>query len=288
MSESMLDIAELRRWIGQTEVVEEVIAETPVRMRAAMLDHDDPPPRAGDPIPPLSHWTYLIPSHLQSELAEDGHAVRGVFMPPVPLPRRMYAGGRVQFLKPIRIGEKATRTGRVTDLVAKQGRSGQLVFASVRQEIEGEDGLALVEEQDIVYREHPRNPAAPLAPGPSAALTAEHERTFLPDEAMLFRYSALLFNAHRIHYDRRYVTEVESYPGLVVHGQLVATCLADLAVRAWRKPLASFSFRAQQPLFDGSPFTACGAMEGEGLELWATNAAGGVTMTAQATFTQDG
>src|SRR3546814_2050636 len=105
---------------------------------------------------------------------------------------------------------------------------------------------------------------------------------------MLFRYSALLFNAHRIHYDRRYVTEVESYPGLVVHGQLIATCLADLAVRAWRKSLVSFSFRAQQPLFDGSPFAACGARKGDGLELWATNAAGGVTMTAQAAFAQDG
>src|SRR3546814_4547634 len=112
-----------------------------------MREQDDPPPRAGDPIPPLSHWTYLIPSHRQSALAEDGHALRGEFMPPVPLPRRMFAGGRIQFLKSIRIGEKAKRTGRVTDLVAKQGRSGQLVFASVRQEIKGEGGLALVEER---------------------------------------------------------------------------------------------------------------------------------------------
>src|SRR3546814_4000248 len=119
-------------------------------------------------------------------------------MPPVPLPRRMFAGGRIQFLKPIRIGEKARRTGRVTDRVAKRGRAGQLVFASVRQEIEGEDGLALVEEQDIVCREHPRTPTARLASEPPAALEAEQQRTVLPDEAMLFRYSALLFNAHRI------------------------------------------------------------------------------------------
>jgi 3-methylfumaryl-CoA hydratase len=287
MSESALNIAELRGWIGRTEIVEEVIAATPARMLAAMLDHDDPPPRPGDPIPPLSHWTYLIPSHRQSELAEDGHAMRGGFMPPVPLPRRMFAGGRIQFLKPIRIGEKAKRTGLVTDLVAKQGRSGQLVFASVRQEIEGEDGLALIEEQDIVYREHPGTTTPASTAEPRAPLAATHQRSFLPDEAMLFRYSALLFNAHRIHYDRRYVTAVEGYPGLVVHGQLVATCLADLAVRTWHKPLASFSFRAQQPLFDGSPFTACGAMKGNDLELWASNATGAVTMIAQAGFAQD-
>src|SRR3546814_17527716 len=125
-------------------------------MRAAMLVHDDPPPRAGDPIPPLSHWTYLIPSHLQSDLAEDGHVLRGAFMPPVPLPRRMFAGGRIQFLRPIRIGEKARRTGRVTDLVAKLGRSGQLVFASVSQEITDEDGPALVEENSDKRREGKR------------------------------------------------------------------------------------------------------------------------------------
>src|SRR3546814_867030 len=175
-----IDVDYLRGWIGRTEVVEEVIAPTPVRMRAAMLDHDDPPPRAGDPIPPLSHWTYLIPSHLQSELAEDGHVLRGGFMPPVPLPRRMFAGGRIQFLKPIRIGEKARRTGRVTDLVAKRGRSGQLVFASVRQEIEGEDGPARVAEPANVYRDHPRTPTARLSSQPPAAAAREHARPAPP------------------------------------------------------------------------------------------------------------
>ena len=279
------DIAQLREWIGREEVVEEVIGPMPVRMLAALLDHDDPPPRDGQPIPPLAHWTQLSPTHRQSELAEDGHARRGPFMPPVPLPRRMFAGGRTQFLKPLRVGEAARRTGRVTDLVAKQGRSGQLVFASVRQEIEGSEGLALIEEQDIVYREPP-------APGTSASgetraaprRKAERSRVYLPDDAMLFRYSALIFNAHRIHYDRRYATEVEHYPGLVVHGQLVATCLADLAAREWGRPLASFSFRAQRPLFDGSPFTVAGTQDEERLDLWACDAEGAVTMVAKATF----
>jgi 3-methylfumaryl-CoA hydratase len=288
-----IDIERLRQWIGREEVVEEVIGPMPVRMLAAMLDHDDPAPALGDPIPPLAHWTQLIPTHRQSELAEDGHARRGPFMPPVPLPRRMFAGGRTRFLKPIRVGETARRTARVTDLVAKQGRSGRLVFASVRQEIEGENGLALVEEQDIVYREQPRR-AARRAAGQNAGQAqstpqeGERSRTYLPDDAMLFRYSALIFNAHRIHYDRRYATEIEHYPGLVVHGQLVATCLADLAVREWGRPLADFSFRARLPLFDGTPFTVAGAQNGETLTLWANNSSGKVAMTAEATFAAAG
>lgn len=283
-----IDIAHLRQWIGREEVVEEVIGPMPVRMLAATLDRDDPPPAFGDPIPPLAHWTQLIPTHRHSELAEDGHARRGPFMPPVPLPRRMFAGGRTRFLKPLRVGEVARRTGRVTDLVAKQGRSGQLVFASVRQEIEGEDGLALIEEQDIVYREPPSATAAAPSVPSEAPREGKHSRRYLPDDAMLFRYSALIFNAHRIHYDRRYATEVENYPGLVVHGQLIATCLADLAVREWGRPLADFSFRAQLPLFDGAPFTVAGAERGEVLELWACDAAGKVTMTAEASFAAAG
>jgi len=278
------DIARLREWIGREEVVEEVIGPMPVRMLAALLDHDDPPPRQGDPIPPLSHWTQLIPTHRQSELAEDGHARRGPFMPPVLLPRRMFAGGCTQFLKPIKVGETARRRAQVTDLVAKQGRSGRLVFVSVRQEIEGSEGLALVEEQDIVYREPPA-PGAPAASGNQPVpREPERSRVYSPDDAMLFRYSALIFNAHRIHYDRRYATEVEHYPGLVVHGQLVATCLADLAVREWERPLASFQFRALAPLFDGDRFTVAGAQKVEGLDLWACDASGNVTMAAEASF----
>lgn len=284
MSGEEIDIARLQEWIGREEVVEEIIGPMPVRMLAATLDHDDPPPGLGDPIPPLAHWTQLIPTHRQCELAEDGHAKRGPFMPPVPLPRRMFAGGRTRFLQPLRVGERARRVGRVTDLQAKQGRSGRLVFASVRQEIEGEDGLALVEEQDIVYRE-PSGAAAPAAAAESGPpRQSQHSRIYLPDDAMLFRYSALIFNAHRIHYDRRYATEVEHYPGLVVHGQLVATCLADLAMREWGRPLADFSFRAHWPLFDGSPFTVAGTQQDDDLDLWASDAEGRVTMTAQATF----
>jgi len=288
LSAEEFDIARLRSWIGREEIVEEVIGPMPVRMLAATLDHDDPAPRKGDPIPPLSHWTQFIPTHRQSDLAEDGHARRGPFMPPVPLPRRMFAGGRTQFLQPLRVGEVARRTGRVTDLVTKQGRSGRLVFASVRQEIENRGGLALIEEQDIVYREPPQAAAQATQAVEAPQRAAEHSREYLPDDAMLFRYSALIFNAHRIHYDRRYATEVEHYPGLVVHGQLVATCLADLAVREWGRPLASFSFRALQPLFDGSPFLVAGAQNGEALDLWACDAAGRVTMTAEAAFVPGG
>ncbi|MGQ7793673.1 FAS1-like dehydratase domain-containing protein [Faunimonas sp. B44] len=282
--ETEIDIARRRDWIGREERVEEVIGATPVRMLAATLDHDDPPPRPGSPIPPLAHWLYTIPVHRHSELAADGHVRRGVFMPDVPLPRRMFAGARVRFLRPLRVGERATRIGRVADIQLKEGRTGTLVFAAIRQEIWGEEGLALVEDQDIVYRGHPAGGAESDGSGADAREPAQRERRYLPDEAMLFRYSALIFNAHRIHYDRRYAVETEGYPGLVVHGQLVATCLADLAVREWGRPLAAFSFRARRPLFDGSPFRVCGGEEGEQLRLWALDSAGRVTMEAAAAF----
>lgn len=277
------DLNSLQDWIGREEIVDDVIGPMPVRMLAATIGHRDPAPANGDPIPPLAHWTQLIPTHPHDEIAEDGHAMRGPFMPPVPLPRRMYAGGRIQFLKPIRIGDAARRTGRITDIVAKEGRSGQLVFVSVRQEITGPDGLALIEEQDIVYRERPSASAA-MPEGGTPPRDAEHTRTYHPNEAMLFRYSALIFNAHRIHFDRPYACEAEGYPGLVVHGQLVATCLADLAVREWGRPLATFNFRAQAPLFDGMAFSVSGAERKGGLDLWACDPAGNVTMTAEADF----
>lgn len=273
----------LQDWIGREEIVEDVIGPMPIRMLAATIGHAGPPPANGDPIPPLAHWTQLIPTHPHDELAEDGHAMRGPFMPLVPLPRRMYAGGRIQFLKPIRIGEMARRTGRITDIIAKDGRSGKLVFVSVRQEIEGPDGLALIEDQDIVYRERPTASAAMPVGGPPLH-KAEHSLTYHPNEAMLFRYSALIFNAHRIHFDRPYAREDEGYPGLVVHGQLVATCLADLAIRQWKRPLSGFNFRAQAPLFDGAPFSVSGAERDGGLDLWASDPNGNVTMTAEASF----
>ncbi len=275
-----------RAWIGRTESRVDHASATPVAALAATLDRDDPWPGVGDPLPPLWHWLYFLPLARQSELGSDGHPRRGGFLPPVPLPRRMWAGGRLQFLQPLHIGERIERTSRIVDVTAKAGRSGALVFVVVRHEILGERGLAISEEHDIVYRDVSPSPSATVSAA-SVPTDAPWTRTIMPDDVLLFRYSALTFNGHRIHYDRRYVTDVEGYPGLVVHGPLIATLLVDLVRR--HRPQATitaFEFRARSPLFDGAPFTI-NAREGVDtgrVALWAANAHGDLAMDATATL----
>jgi 3-methylfumaryl-CoA hydratase len=197
---------------------------------------------------------------------------------PVPLPRRMWAGGRLRFHAPIRIGETMTRTSRIEKVDLKQGRGGALVFVLVKHRIEGPRGLALEEEHDVVYREAPVPGAKPPAP-PAAPTGAEWSHTVHPDPVMLFRYSALTFNGHRIHYDRSYCADVEGYPGLIVHGPLIATLLLDLFLeRVPAERLRRFSFRAVSPLFDIAPFTVSAA----GSRAWATNPNGALAMEAEA------
>ena len=272
-------IVHLREWIGRTETVHDEVTPTPAALLSATLDRDDPEPKPGDALPPLWHWLYFLPRHRQSELAPDGHAKRGGFLPPVPLPHRMWAGGRFEFHRPLCIGERITRVSRIANVTHKQGRTGELIFVLVRHEISGSEGLAVVEEQDIVYRGH--SSSAPPPPAPPSALWS---RTLRPDDVLLFRYSALTFNAHRIHYDRRYAVETEGYPGLVVHGPLIATLLLDLLRRNLPGATVSrFSFRAVSPLFDTSPFSTCGQPEGNQVRLWAQNETGGLAMEASAT-----
>jgi len=277
----------LQAWVGRTETRSDEITAAPMAALSATLDRDDPPPQPGDPLPPLWHWLYFLPVYRQSELAADGHAKLGGFLPPVPLPRRMWAGTRVEFLHPLRVTETVTRESRIARVEHKQGRTGSLVFVEVHHEIRSSFGPALREEHDIVYRDSPR-PGDPAPPPPPPA-PADHtwERTIHPDDVLLFRYSALTFNGHRIHYDRRYVTEVEGYPGLVVHGPLQATLLVDLLRRSL--PQASvqrFTFRAVSPLFDTAPFSVCGKLEADGstVQLWAKNSTGGLAMSATATI----
>lgn len=282
-----VDIAHLRGWIGRTETVDDVATLAPLRGLAATLDRDDPAPRAGDPIPPCRHWLYFLPVHPQSEIGPDGHAKRGGFLPPVPLPRRMWAGARLEFLRPLRAGEAITRTSRIADVSSKEGRTGPLVFVLVRHEVADAAGVALIEEDDIVYRDNP-GPDDPTPPARQAP--AEHEwlREIRPDPVLLFRYSALTFNGHRIHYDRSYVTEVEGYPGLVVHGPLIATLLLDLLRRSVPDAFVSrFAFRAVKPLFDVAPFFVCGRRSGEDnktISLWAKDSDGHLAMEASATL----
>ena len=231
------------------------------------------------------HWLYFLPLHRQSEIGPDGHAKRGGFLPPVPLPRRMWAGGRFQFIKPLRVGDAIRRTSQIVDVTMKDGRSGALVFVLVRHHIGNADGVAIVEEHDIVYRGLPPAGEAPPAP-PKAPDGAVWKRGIEPDDVLLFRYSALTFNGHRIHYDRRYVTETEGYPGLIVHGPLIATLLTDLVRRNSTTPMTSFKFKAVSPLFDIAPFSVNGipSADGKQVKLWAQGAAGQLAMDAEATL----
>jgi len=279
-----LDITELEKWAGKTETVSDQITLVPMAALAATLDIDAPKPKAGDPLPPLWHWLYFLPIHRQSELGVEGHAAKGGFLPPVPLPRRMWAGGRFEFQRALRVGQNYTRTSRVESVQQKEGRTGPLVFVVARHEIADAEGIALSEEQDIVYRDHPKAGDAPPA-AQEAPKDAKWERVIRPDDVVLFRYSALTFNAHRIHYDWRYATQVEGYPGLVVHGPLIATLLVDLLRRNLpAATLERFSFRAVSPLFDTGPFAVCGKPEIDGntISLWARNEAGGLATMATA------
>ncbi|OYD84105.1 FAS1-like dehydratase domain-containing protein [Azospirillum brasilense] len=273
-------------WIGRTESVSDTITPTPYAALSATLDRPAERPAAGTPLPPLWHWLYFLPLHRQSEIGPDGHARRGGFLPPVPLPRRMWAGSRFEFHSPLRVGDALTRTSTIHDVTEKSGRTGPLVFVKVRHEIrrDGESQVALTEFHDIVYREAATPQDAPPEPRPAPA-DAAWETRWVPDDVLLFRYSALTFNGHRIHYDRRYVTEVEGYPGLIVHGPLIATLLLDL-LRHQRPEaeVASYSFKAVRPTFDINPFSVCGMplADGKTVHLWAKDHEGWLTMDATA------
>jgi 3-methylfumaryl-CoA hydratase len=276
-----LDIGHLKSWVGRQETVEDVVRPFPLTALSAVLDRDDPPARDGDPVPPLGHWLYCLPVYRQSTLGTDGHAQRGGFLPPVPLERRMWAGGRLTFPGQLRVGEKITRKSTVADVSMKDGRTGPLVFVLVKHEISSPAGLAITEEHDIVYREAPRKDE-PVPPPKKARTDGAWRRDLKPDDPLLFRYSALTFNAHRIHYDRRYVTEVEGYPGLIVHGPLTATLLIDLLRRNSTARVTSFKFRAVKALFDINPMAVCGIRYGNKVALWAQDHEGNVAMEAEA------
>jgi 3-methylfumaryl-CoA hydratase len=277
-----IDIDHLRQWIGRSQQREEVVAPTPVEGLAALLDYPAPPWPAGR-LPPLGRWLAFLPSAPQSHLGEDGHARLGGFLPPIPLPRRMWAGSRVEFLQPLRLMRPLRQTTTIADVVLKSGGSGAFVRLTLRFEVyEGED-LAVREHQDLIYR-----PAAGPARGPSAApaspppaLVSDYQRLISPDPTLLFRFSALTYNAHRIHYDRDFARDVEGYPGLVVHGPLQAMLLIDLYQRQHPDALiAHFACRAQRPLFEGAPFALKGRKTDDGAALWTEDADGRVCMEA--------
>ena len=219
-------------------------------------------------------------------LGPDGHPTRGGFLPPVPLPRRMWAGGEMSFREPLRVGDEVTRKSRIANVEMKSGSTGTLCFVAVEHVISTPRGEAIRERHDIVYRDNPTGgqntaPAKPAA----APAAAQHSETHFADPVLLFRYSALTFNGHRIHYDRDYVTKVEGYPGLIVHGPLQAALLIELAAKLQGgKAPAKFVYRGLQPLFDGADFSVNAAETDRGLELWTANAQGAPTMKGTATW----
>jgi 3-methylfumaryl-CoA hydratase len=279
-------LAHLQSWVGKSEILSDDITAAPVRGLSATLDRDDPAPLPGTALPPLWHWLYFLPQHRQSELGPDGHAKRGGFMPPVPLPRRMWAGGRLQWFQDnlVVVGDAVQRISRIESVTHKAGRTGDLLFVLVKHEVHNAKGLALTEEHDIVYRAAAQ-PDDPVPQPVAAEKGAAWQREIVPDDVLLFRYSALTFNGHRIHYDRKYVTEVEGYPGLIVHGPLIATLLVDLVRRhAPGAFIESFNFKAVRSTFDLHAFRINGqpSADGKTVTLWAEDHEGWLTMQATA------
>lgn len=266
-------------WIGKTETVTDTLE--PARsnaLRAALGQPEALPP--GAPLPALHHWLYFWNVQPPAGLGADGHPAKGGFLPPVPLPRRMWAGGRLTFHAPLHLGETVTKTSTILKVEAKSGKSGDLVFVTVRHELTGPAGLAISEEQDLVYRGAAAAGSIAL-PQPAPAPDAAWREEVMPDTVLLFRYSALTMNGHRIHYDLPYAQDEEAYPALVVHGPLMATLLAGLAARNLKAPLKTFSFRGQSPAFSGLPLHVCGEPEGDGASVW-TQQGGSKRMVATA------
>jgi 3-methylfumaryl-CoA hydratase len=279
------DLDHLRQWIGRTTEAADTVTAQLVRGLRATLFTEIGTPKPGDAAPFTTHWCLAQPVYPMSELGPDGHPTRGGFLPPVPLPRRMWAGGELEFVDTLRVGDEATRTSRISDVTMKTGSTGVLCFASVDHLITTSRGTAIRERQDIVYRDVPAGGPAPAAAKPAAPPpSAQHRESHIADPVLLFRYSALTFNGHRIHYDRDYVTKVEGYPGLIFHGPMQAALLVESAARLHGGAAPKkFSYRGMQPLFEGE-FSINANETGDGMELWTANSAGQPTMKATATW----
>lgn len=278
-----IELKHLGDWIGRSQTMSETIAAFPSTALAATLDRDDPAYTDGTALPPLWHWLHFLSIHKLEDSGYDGHAALGGFLPPVPLPRRMWAGSRLKWLAPMRIGRALRKVSTVVSVDHKAGRSGNLVFVKVRHQMFDGDVLGIEEEHDIVYRAKPEPGSA--APAPSQAPDySVFSRTISPDPVLLFRYSALTFNGHRIHYDKPFCTSSDGYPGLVVHGPLLATLMLDLLRR--ERPQAvvtAFDFRALAPVFDTHDFSVHGQPGDNGtVKLWVRRHDGALAMTATA------
>ena len=268
-------------WVGRREEFVDVLEPGRTNALRVALGQAEPLALADD-LPLLHHWLYFWDVKAPKRLGPDGHPARGGFLPPTPLPRRMWAGGRLKFLQALKVGEQATKTSTILKIEAKSGKSGKLVFVTVEHRLAGEAGLAVVEEHDIVYRQAAAPGSIKGPAGEGKAPSAPWRREIFPDPVLLFRYSALTMNGHRIHYDRPYAVDEEAYAGLVVHGPLQATLLVDMAARNLKAPITGFDFRAMSPAFDGTTLHVCGEPTKTGARVW-TEQGGTTNMAATVT-----
>lgn len=281
MKDEVLNIEYLQTWVGREQRAVDSLPLFPARALAAALDHAELL-QAGDALPPCWHWLYFLETPAASATGSDGHPLKGGFLPPVPLPRRMWAAGAIDIKQPLRLGVPAEKISTVRSVEMKSGRSGTLIFVTLEHRLLQNDQLCISEEQNLVYREAPCEPM-PQPPGEPAPMAADWSRTLQPDPVLLFRYSALTYNSHRIHYDRDYAVREEFYPGLVVHGPLLATLLLDLVAREHPSQcVTSFRFRAQRPAFDFNPLLLCGRCDGDNIQLWSADQDNFIGMSATA------
>ena len=283
-------------WVGRRQTVVDTVSPVPVRQMAATLnDSARLTPAEGDALPAGWHWLYFNPLEVQSKLGDDGHPARGDFLPPVELPRRMWAGSRLQWAREFLVGHVVTKTSEILKVTQKSGRSGEMVFVTVAHDYADADGPLLREEHDIVYRGWPSaDEKAALADFGKRARAGEHafERSSASpavvraDAVTLFRYSAATFNGHRIHYDVDYCRNVEGYPGLVVHGPLIATLLLGHIENtvAPGRIIRAFEFRALRPTFDLGAFHLHAGGDGDRRTVWSTNNLGEVGIDGHVTL----
>lgn len=286
--------SDLQQWVGRTQVETGEATLTPPLLLAAALDLPERITK-DSALPPLWHWLYFLPQARRSEIGSDGHPRKGGFLPPISLPRRMWAGSRVEWERDLYVGENLERKSTIESVESKSGRSGHLVFVKVRHEIGAVGGeIAVREWQDIVYREapspSPSSSSAPIVSTPQQEMQSSPawSQRWQPDPVLLFRFSALTYNGHRIHYDRPYATNEEGYPGLVVHGPLLAMLMMQLArSRAPERHLRKFQFRGLSPVTDIGSFDVCGTplADGTGAELWVRTSAGALATEAKIGFT---
>lgn len=274
-----MDIAGFQHAVGRTEVRIDAISPFPARALAAALDQDPDLMYEGAELPPLWLWLYFLAAPRANQTGPDGHPRRGKFLPDVPLPRRLWAGSRIEFFGPVKIGGELTKVSTIAKISCKSGRAGDMVFVTVRHAWSRGGASLMEEEQDLAFLPMPERYAPPE---PIPAPPGDWELPAPVDPVLLFRFSALTYNAHRIHYDAAYASEVEKYPGLVVHGPLQAIWIMEAArLHTPDRVPKRFTFRGVHPLFSHDHTTIRGRMAEDGLALYTVNSAGAQAMQAR-------